>query len=126
MLRMSNVIAIPDRTTIRSRVAAEIRAEIGRLGASQSDLARATGIAISTLNRKLMARAERDAFDVEELDKIARALSVPVGKFFASVDDGRGPDDGGNLARQNKPVGYIRPKVTRRPLRGLELLKIPA
>lgn len=123
---MSNVISLRDRSTIRARVAAEVRAEIARAGTTQLAVAQASGIARSTLYRKLKAVEDRDALDVEELDKIAKVLSVPVAKFFMSVDDGRGPDDGGNLARQNKPVGYIRTKVTPRPLRGLGCNKIPA
>lgn len=102
---MSNVIALPNRNSTRARVAAEVRAEIARAGASQLAVAKATGIAHSTLNRKLNAKEERDTFNVDELDRIAQALSVPISKFFASVDDGRGPDDGGTHASVNKPVG---------------------
>lgn len=94
---MSNVIAMPDRSTVRSRVAAEVGAEIGRARVSHAAVARAAGIAQSTFSRKMAARAERDAFDVEELDRIARVLSVPISKFLVTADN--------NAPRPNGPGG---------------------
>ncbi|WP_165766697.1 helix-turn-helix domain-containing protein, partial [Mycolicibacterium canariasense] len=91
---MSNVIELSDRTSVRARVAAEVRAEIARAGASQLAVAKATGISQSTLNRKLNPKAARDALDIDELDRIAQVLAVPISKFFATADDDRGPTGG--------------------------------
>lgn len=98
---MGNVIELADQSTTRACVAAEVRAEIGRAGVSQLAVARATGIPQSTLNRKLAAKAERDSFTVDELDRIARVLQVPIGSFFASADR-RGPDGPGGSDTSRK------------------------
>ncbi len=111
---MSNVIAMPDRSTVRSRVASEVGAEIGRARTSQAAVARAAGIAQSTFNRKMKARAERDAFDVEELDRIARVLNVPISKFLAAADDGPDGGDGGSrLGESNPRPSHYRASVAR-------------
>lgn len=67
----------------REQVAAEIRAQMGRLKISAKDLAESTGVAPATLSRKLNAKA---GFTVEELVKIARVLGVPAATFFGGVD----------------------------------------
>ncbi len=92
---MSNVIAMPDRSTIRSQVASAVGAEIGRARVSQAAVARAAGIAQSTFNRKMKAREARDAFDVEELSRIAHVLSVPISRFLANYDETPRPDGPG-------------------------------
>jgi len=67
---------------------------MARAGVSQLRLAAVTGIAQSTLNRRLKPQSERDSFTVTELEKIADALRVNVAVFFRAEFD-RGPDDGG-------------------------------
>ncbi|MCV7205270.1 helix-turn-helix transcriptional regulator [Mycolicibacterium peregrinum] len=103
---MTNVIDFPKPLSDGwKRVAAEVRAEVARANLKQSQLSELTGISTSTLNRRLSPKVERDSFQVFELERIASVLGVDMKKFFASVDDGRGPDDGGTHAPVNKPVG---------------------
>lgn len=65
-----------------------------------------------------------------DYEGVCRQISDRSGCNFVWLMTGVGqstpPDDGGTRSDQNKSVGYIRPKVTPRPLRGLEPLKIPA
>jgi transcriptional regulator with XRE-family HTH domain len=91
---MSKVVNLPDRSTVRARVAAEVRAEMARADISQLRLAAATGIPQSTLNRRLKPQSERDAFNIDELEKIADALGVNAVLFFRAEWE-QGPDDGG-------------------------------
>lgn len=93
MIPTMTVIELPDLSSTRARVAAEVRAELARLDVPQSRLAEATGITAATLSRRLKAREERDSFTVDELGKIAAVLRVPITKFFRSVDDNRPDDD---------------------------------
>ncbi len=76
---------LADRSTARARVAGEVRACMGRAAVTQAQLSRATGISHPTLSRKLKARLERDAFDVEELAKIASVLDVSLSEFFPAA-----------------------------------------
>ena len=65
------------------RVAAEVRAEIARQNTTQRKVANDSGIALSTLNRKLRHGAP---FDVVELCGIARALNVPMKSLMPNVE----------------------------------------
>lgn len=95
---MSKVIYLPDRTAARSKVAAEIRAEIGRAGLNEVKVAAAAGIAQSTLNRKLKPKSEADSLTVDELERIADVLGVSVGTFFRTADSSPDGDDDGGAA----------------------------
>lgn len=55
---------------------------MGRADVTQAQLSRATGISQPTMSRKLKARDERDAFDVEELAKIAAVLDISITELF--------------------------------------------
>jgi transcriptional regulator with XRE-family HTH domain len=113
MFNMSKVIELPDRSTVRARVAAEVRAEMGRAHISQLRLAKATGIAYATLHRRLNPKIERDAFTVEELHKIAEVLDVNVADFFEK-ERGYHPDGGGAGApreTRTPDLRIIRPLV---------------
>jgi len=60
----------------RTEVAAgEVRAHLGRTRQTVKDLADATGIPISTLNRRLLVLS---AFTIDELDAIARHFGVEI------------------------------------------------
>lgn len=61
------------------RVAAEVRAELGRQRKSGSELAAALGMAQSTVSRRLLGEVP---FDVDELHRIADYLGVPVSQFL--------------------------------------------
>lgn len=87
---------LADLSTIRAKIAGEVRACMGRVAVTQAQLSRATGISQATMSRKLKAAEERDAFDVEELAKIADVLRVPVTEFFRSAAS-RGALRGGDL-----------------------------
>ncbi|SIE45586.1 Uncharacterised protein [Mycobacteroides abscessus subsp. abscessus] len=73
---------LADRSTARAQVAGEVRAYMGRADVTQAQLSRATGISQPTMSRKLKARDERDAFDVEELAKIAAVLDISITELF--------------------------------------------
>jgi len=97
-----------DRSTTRARVAAEVRAHMGRVDISQLQLAAMTGIPQSTLNRRLRPRIERDSFKVGELERIAKALGVSVVDFFRCEPEH--PESGGagapdSVQGATKPVG---------------------
>jgi transcriptional regulator with XRE-family HTH domain len=89
---------------------------MGRADISQLRLARITGIPQSTLSRKLKARAERDALDVDELERIADALGVGVAVFFRNEDDHH-PDGGGAGAPSRTRTYDLR--ITRSHIDGL-------
>ncbi|SKZ01094.1 Helix-turn-helix [Mycobacteroides abscessus subsp. bolletii] len=76
---------LADLSTTRARVAGEVRAFMGRADVNQAQLSRATGITQPTLSRKLKARDERDAFDVEELAKIAAVFGISITELFPAA-----------------------------------------
>ena len=95
---MGNVIYLSHRDAARAKVATEVRVEMARAGINESALAAATGISQSTMNRRLKPKVERDAFTVDELERVADVLGVPISAFFktADHDDDDGGDDGGD------------------------------
>lgn len=66
-----------------SSVAAEVRAWIGRRGLAQKDICERTGITPSSLSRKLKAK---QPFNIDELDRVAGALDVPISAFFPDTE----------------------------------------
>lgn len=73
-----------DRTGRRSRIAGEIRAELGRQQRSQAALAAAIGISPSTLTRRL--RGDKPFF-LEEAQDIARFLGLPLSELTGRTED---------------------------------------
>lgn len=65
-------------TERRTRIAGEIRAELGRRNRSARQLAAATGISPATLSRRLQGKKP---FDLEELESIAQFLELPLSVF---------------------------------------------
>jgi transcriptional regulator with XRE-family HTH domain len=66
----------------RTAVAAgEVRALLGRNRQSIADLSAATGIPLSTLNRRLLVKAP---FTIDELDIIARHFDVPMSTLLTA------------------------------------------
>lgn len=65
--------------TTTQRVAEQIRATLGRRQLSRSWLAREVGMPVTTMNRRL--RGDQ-AFTVDELTAVAKALEVPVTSLF--------------------------------------------
>lgn len=62
-------------------VASGVRAEMARQGKTQQQLASLAGMAQQTLSRRLKVE-DPIPFDVEELERVARALDVAVESFF--------------------------------------------
>jgi transcriptional regulator with XRE-family HTH domain len=67
--------------TLRSRVAAEVRAEVARQQKTQQDLAEILGLPQQAISLRLNAKR---AFRAEELVVLAEALGVPVDRFLRS------------------------------------------
>ena len=99
---MGNVLQLPGRSSANALVAAKVRAEMGRVNVSQLRLSALTGIPHSTLNRRLKPAARRDSFSIEELDRIAHALGVPLTKFFTTTNHRPDGDDDGTA----RPKGF--------------------
>jgi len=74
----------------------EVRAQMARSRVAQLELADRTGIAQSTLSRRLNPRKEEDTFRIGELETIADALGVPVSQFFTGLS---------KVRRRRTPVG---------------------
>lgn len=66
-------------------IATRVRAEMGRLGLSQQELAERTGIPQQTISRKIRI-TDPTAFNTNELGLVAGALGVTV-EELVSVDD---------------------------------------
>jgi transcriptional regulator with XRE-family HTH domain len=65
-----------ERATASQRVAANVRAELGRHSRSQADLGQALGRSQPYVSRRLSGKV---AFGVDEVEQIASWLGVPVG-----------------------------------------------
>lgn len=76
---MSSVTAMPDRSSPRGRVAAEVRAELARASISGNRLAAILGQSQPYWSRRLSGKI---AFDVDDLAAVAELLGVPMTKFF--------------------------------------------
>lgn len=70
-------------TNVNQKVAAEVRAAIARKGLTASSVAAATDMTSSTLSLRLRGV---NAFDVEELARIAAFLEVDVREFFPRAE----------------------------------------
>lgn len=67
----------------RERVAAEVRAEIGRQGVTASSVSERADISRSALSRKLCGAAD---FTLEELVRVADVLNVPASALVARAE----------------------------------------
>lgn len=72
---------------LRERVAQEVRAEIARAGFSINAAAKALEWTQPYLQRRISGKT---AFDVDDLEKISRWLTVPVERFLAGNDGASG------------------------------------
>lgn len=66
----------------RERVAANVRAEVGRRQLTQASVAVILGKSQQSVSKKMRGSIP---FDLEELDALASALSVPVEQFLATT-----------------------------------------
>ena len=99
---MSSVVQMPDRSTARSRVASEVRAELARAQVSGNRLAALLGQSQPYWSRRLTGKV---AFDVDDLTAIADLLGISVTAFFGVPTQNPRPtvSDGGVLP--GHPVG---------------------
>lgn len=67
-------------TPIRARVATAIRVEMARRQISQTRLAEMAGMRQAVLSRRMTGET---AFDLDDLDRLATALGVPVSSLVA-------------------------------------------
>lgn len=65
--------------TLQDAVAAEVRAEIARQQKTGTAVAEAMGVSHMYLSRRLNRKTP---FDLRDLDRLARALGVPVSTFL--------------------------------------------
>jgi transcriptional regulator with XRE-family HTH domain len=93
------VHALPDRSTVRGQVAAEVRAELGRNRISVNRLPRALGKSQSYWSRRVTGE---QPMDVDDLAALASLMDVPVSKFFGGTSESPHPDDpdGGMVRRE--------------------------
>jgi transcriptional regulator with XRE-family HTH domain len=73
----------PDRSTVRSLIAGEVRAELARQQISGVELARRLGGTQSYWQRRISGA---HPLDVEDLAALADLLQVPVSKFWVSAN----------------------------------------
>lgn len=74
----------PQTSATSARIAAEIRAEAARQGLSIRQLARKMTVSQPWLSRRVSITADVD-LKVNEIEQIADALTVPVGKLLAAA-----------------------------------------
>ena len=73
------------------QVAAEVRAAMARASKRQNVVALATGRSQSYISRRLTGE---QPFDIDDLDRVAALLDVPITDFFATVAVTPGTPDG--------------------------------
>lgn len=91
-------------TPASRKIAAEIRAELARQGASHRRLAGALGVSYQWVNRRISVGADQP-LTFEEVDRIAEILGVPTGKIIAA--SGWLP----RLDSNQQPFGYAPKRV---------------
>lgn len=88
---MSNVVRMPDRSSARGAIAAEVRAEMARARLSGNKLPRLIGKSQSYWSRRLTGD---QPFDTDDLEALAGLLGVPIVRFFAGTSTPAGPSGG--------------------------------
>lgn len=95
------------------RVAAEVRAESARRRVTGRELARRTGVPISTLSRWTTGQTP---IQLDDLDRIADALGADVVTLIAAAKQQRSDPIGPDLGRlpqldsNQQPAGYAAPE----------------
>lgn len=104
---------MPDRSTLRSKIAAEVRAELARARISGNRLPGLVGKSQSYWSRRLTGEY---AMDVDDLAALAELLGVPVTRFFAEPDRPQpGPGGGTRWAPRGsnpEPTGCASEQVS--------------
>lgn len=98
-------------------VAAEVRAEMARQRVSQTALAEKLDVSQAYVSRRLAGDV---AFDVAELDDVARILGVPVEQFVAASTASSGSAHAPHSVPQHRSKASVPPgrrgRTRRRPL----------
>lgn len=79
-------------TSLRERTAEEIRVLLARRNISAAELARRTGLKQPYVSRRMTGDV---AWDIDDLERIARALNVEVADLLPRVNEGRVLPTGG-------------------------------
>lgn len=72
------------RTSLNAQVAAEVRAEMGRRGMSNAELARLLGVSEAWTTRRLGKRADT-TLNLVDLQRICAALGTPLATFLTAA-----------------------------------------
>ena len=72
-----------EATAYAAKVAAEIRAHMGRAGITQREVCAATGMSAPNLSRKLRGEA---SFGLSDLVSITTMLNVPLSRVLADAE----------------------------------------
>ena len=83
---MSDGIALNERPPLRERIAHEIRMHLFMRDMSAAELARKTGLKQPYVSRRMVGDI---AFDVDDLELIAKALDIEVEVLFQQSELGR-------------------------------------
>jgi transcriptional regulator with XRE-family HTH domain len=75
-------MTLPDTASLTGRALAEIRAELGRQNLTRVDLANRLGVERNWVHYRLAGETSLRLVDVE---RIAEALHVPVGRFLPTA-----------------------------------------
>lgn len=67
----------------RTAIAAEVRAELARQNKTHTSLAKATGISVDTLRRRLTGRS---SFNAEELGSACRFLGISLDEIIGRAE----------------------------------------
>src|SRR2546430_6997359 len=91
---------------LRSRVIAEVRAEMARQRKGQKHLAECLSISVAQVSERLTGKVD---FKIGEIAQVADYLGVPVTQFLCSDEDASaGPV--GTSARRSNPTTGSQPK----------------
>jgi len=101
---MDNVTSLPHRDSapsLHQRVAANVRAEMARLGVTQTQLAEALHITQQSVSAK---RSGKTPFTVNELDIIAPMLQMTVAELITGTRNPRSGGPGGGFGTASDPA----------------------
>lgn len=102
----------PKSRTLSQRVAAEIRAEMGRQEINNAALAELLGVSEMWVSRK---KRGLTPLTLPEVEQIAEVLEVPVAALLGVKPDGA---ESGNMSPSSLMAGRTTTTLTSRPTRG--------
>lgn len=108
---MTTTPTAPAKSLLNAYVAAEIRAEMGRQGLVNADIARALGVSEAWTTRRLSRKSADTVINLADLERIAQALNVPALRLVAAA--ARQAEGSDLNIRQGEPTGRMN---TSRPI----------